>query len=75
MRADKAKGAVAGAQSVIDAVFAMHADGLLEDEALLAAPDVGRDGYVVREEIAMKALDAKRAEKINASTLMLILNG
>ena len=75
MRTDKAKGAVAGAQSVVDAAFAMHADGLLEDEALLAALGVGRDGYVVTEEIAMKALDAKRAEKINASTLMLILNG
>ena len=74
MRADKAKGAVAGAQSVVDAAFAMHADGLLEDDALLAALGVGRDGYVVTEEIAMKALDAKRAEKINASTLMLILN-
>lgn len=75
MRADTAKGAVAGAQSVVDAAFAMHADGLLEDEALLAALGAGRDGYVVTEEIAMKALDAKRAEKINASTLMLILNG
>ena len=75
MRADKAKGAVTGAQSVVDAAFAMHADGLLDDEALLAALGVGRDGYVVTEEIALKALDAKRAEKINTSTLMRILNG
>lgn len=75
MRADKAKGAVAGAQSVVDAAFAMHADGLIEDEALLAALGVGRNGYVITETIAMKALDAKRADKIDASTLMRILNG
>ena len=75
MRTEKAQSAVVGAQSVVDTAFAMHSEGLLEDEALLAALGVGRDGYILTEEIAMNALEAKRAEKINASTLMLILNG
>jgi len=72
---DTAKGAVVGAQSVVDAAFAMLMDGQLDEDALLAAIGVGRDGYVATNEIKLIALEAMRAERINSETLMRILNG
>jgi integrase len=64
-----------GAQSVVDIAFAMLADAQLDENGLVAALGVGREGYVVTEETALKALSAKRDEQISNETLLKILNG
>jgi integrase len=61
--------------SLADFAFDMLASGKLDDAELLAALGVNRDGYVVTEDIAMKALAAKQSELINGDTLLRILNG
>ncbi|MGR3661334.1 MAG: tyrosine-type recombinase/integrase [Paracoccaceae bacterium] len=55
--------------------FEMLENGSLNDQLLLAAIGVGRDGYVVTEDVAMRALQAKKADLIGGDTLMRILNG
>src|SRR6056297_188500 len=62
-------------QSVAELAFNMLRSGSLDETALLAAIGVGRDGYVVTEEIAMLALAAKRDELIGGDSLLRILNG
>ncbi|WP_165354861.1 tyrosine-type recombinase/integrase [Tropicimonas sp. IMCC6043] len=62
-------------QSVAELAFNMLRGGSLDEAALMAAIGVGRDGYVVTEEIAMLALAAKRDEFIGGETLLRILNG
>lgn len=69
------KAATERAQSVVDTVFSMLAAGQLDEQALLAALGVRKSGYVVTEEIALKALAAKREERISGDTLLSILNG
>ena len=66
---------VDSAQSVAEFAFGMLAAGEIGEAELLAALGVGRDGYVVTEEIAMKALAAKREEQIGGDALLMILNG
>lgn len=65
----------AGAQSVVETAFAMLAAGQLDEQALLAALGVGRNGYIVTEEVAMRALEAKRSEQLGSAALLRILNG
>ena len=60
---------------VVEVAFAMLAGGKLDAAELLASIGVGRDGYVVTEEIAMKAMAAKGEGLITGDTLLRILNG
>jgi integrase len=60
---------------VVEVAFAMLAGGKLDATELLASIGVGRDGYVVTEEIAMKAMAAKGEDLITSDTLLRILNG
>jgi integrase len=62
-------------QTIAELAFAMLKNGQLDEAGLLAAIGVGRDGYIVTEEVAMKALAAKRDEHLSAETLLRILNG
>lgn len=62
-------------QTVAELAFNMVRGGSLDEAGLLAAIGVGRDGYVVTEDIAMQALAAKRDELIGGETLLRILNG
>jgi integrase len=55
--------------------FQMLAEGKLSETALLAALGVNNDAYIVTEEIAMCALQAKNQSQISETTLMRILNG
>lgn len=75
MRGENKKAATAGAQSVADTAFAMLAEGSIDEQTLLAALGVGRDGYKVAGDVALLALEAKRSEQISNETLMRILNG
>jgi integrase len=59
---------------LVDMAFGMLATGKLDEAELLAAIGVGRDGYVVTEEIAMKAVAAKGDGLIASGTLLQILN-
>lgn len=63
----------AGAE-LVKVVIAMLATGKIDTTELLATIGVGLDGYVVTEEIAMKALEAKNGEQIGAATFIRILN-
>jgi integrase len=60
---------------VVEVAFAMLAGGKLDEAQLLASIGVGRDGYVVTEDIAMKAMAAKGEDLITGDTLLRILNG
>jgi len=60
---------------LVEVAFGAFAQGKLDEAELLAAIGVGRDGYVVTEEIAMKAVAAKGEGLINSDTLLRILNG
>jgi integrase len=60
---------------LVEVAFAMLAEGKLDAAELLASIGVGRDGYVVTEEIAMKAMAAKGEDLIRGDTLLRILNG
>jgi integrase len=60
---------------VVELAFVMLAGGKLDAAELLASIGVGRDGYVVTEEIAMKAMAAKGEDLITGDTLLRILNG
>jgi integrase len=60
---------------LVEVAFAMLAGGKLDEAQLLASIGVGRDGYVVAEEIAMKAMAAKGEGLISGDTLLRILNG
>lgn len=60
---------------LVDMAFGMLATGKLDATELLAVIGVGRDGYVVTEEIAMKAVAAKGDGLIGSHTLLRILNG
>ncbi|MXU66068.1 tyrosine-type recombinase/integrase [Oceanomicrobium pacificus] len=62
-------------RSVAELAFDMLAGGQLDEAGLAAAIGVGRTGYVVTEEIVMKALAAKRDDLIDNGTLLAILNG
>ncbi|MBD3756267.1 MAG: tyrosine-type recombinase/integrase, partial [Gammaproteobacteria bacterium] len=62
-------------QRLVETAFGMLATGKLSEAELLAALGVERPNFVVTEEIAMKALEAKNFELIGADTLMRILNG
>ena len=62
-------------QSIAELAFNMLAGGQLDEAGLIAAIGVGRDGYVVTEEIAMRALAAKRDDLIGNETLLKVLNG
>ena len=55
--------------------FEMLANDKLDEVGLLAALGVERPNYVVTEEIAMKALEAKNSALIGGDTLLRILNG
>lgn len=59
----------------IQMAFEMLENGSLNDQHLLAAIGVERDGYVVTEDVAMQALQAKQADLISGDTLLRILNG
>lgn len=61
--------------SAVDVAFAMLTLGKLDEAGLLAVIGVERDGYVVTEDIAMKALLAKSDGLISGNILMRILNG
>jgi integrase len=60
---------------VVEVAFAMLAGGKLDEAQLLASIGVGRGGYVVTEDIAMKAMAAKGEDLITGDTLLRILNG
>ncbi len=75
MRAKVEKVADKAGESIAEVAFGMLRNGQLDEAGLLAAVGVGRDGYVVTEEVAIKALAAKRDELIDSATLLLILNG
>jgi len=59
---------------LVDMAFGMLAAGKLDEAELLAAIGVGRTGYVVTEEIALKAVAAKADGLISSDTLLRILN-
>lgn len=75
MRAVVEKVAKTTELGMVEVAFGMFADGKLEEAELLAAIGVGRDGYLVTEEIALKAMAAKADELIGGETLLRILNG
>ena len=62
-------------ESAAEIAFTMFSAGELDEAELLAGIGVERDGYVVTEEIAVKALAAKGSSLISSETLMRILNG
>jgi len=62
-------------QGIAELAFNMLVSGQLDEAGLVAAIGVGREGYVVTEEIAMKALAAKRDDLIGNETLLMVLNG
>jgi integrase len=61
--------------AIAETTFAMLHAGTLTSVELLAALGTGRADYAVTETITMKALEAKRDGKIDAATLIEILNG
>jgi integrase len=61
--------------SAADVAFAMLAAGKLDEAELLAVIGVERGGYLITEEIVVKALAAKDSSLISSETLMRILNG
>jgi integrase len=71
--AAKTAAKTAGAE-LVEVVIAMLATGRIDTTEFLATIGVGLDGYVVTEEIAMKALKAKNGEKIGAATFIRILD-
>lgn len=58
-----------------DMAFELLAAGKLDEAELLAAIGVGRDGYLVTEDVAIKAVAAKGDGLIGSDTLLRILNG
>ena len=62
-------------ESAAEIAFTMFSAGEFDEAELLAGIGVERDGYVVTEEIAVKALAAKGSSLISSETLMRILNG
>jgi integrase len=75
MRAAVKKVAKTKDVGLVEMAFGMLATGKLDETELLAAIGVGRDGYIVREEIALKAVAAKGDGLIGSETLLRILNG
>lgn len=75
LRAKVVIAAEATKQSMAEVAFGMLADGKLSEIELLAALGVGRKGYTVTGEVAMKALAAKGDGLIASETLLKILNG
>ena len=75
MRAKVEKVAKTADVGLVDMAFGMLAAGKLDESELLAKIGVGRDGYIVTEEIAMKAVAAKGDGLIGSETLLRILNG
>jgi integrase len=69
------KAAKNAGQSVVDVAFRMLGAGTIAEAELIAAIGVERNGYVVTEEIGMKALAAKNDGLISAEMLLRILNG
>jgi len=75
LRAKVVIAAEATKQSMAEVAFGMLADGKLSEIELLAALGVGRKGYTVTDEVAMKALAAKADGLIASETLLKMLNG
>ncbi len=75
MRKTVEKVAVKEGESLADVAFDMLAAGKLNEAELMAALGVERPNYVVTEDIAMKALAAKRDELISGDALLRVLNG
>ncbi|KPN63025.1 Site-specific recombinase XerD [Aliiroseovarius crassostreae] len=75
LRGKNNKTAMEGAQSVVDTAFAMLAAGQLDQQTLLATLGVEREGYVVTEELRLRALEAKRDDLICGETLLRIVGG
>ena len=61
--------------NAITLAFEMLAEGKLDEAALVASIGASKENYVVTEDIAIQALQAKRADLISAETLLKILNG
>ncbi len=75
MRKKTAETKKADAGDVVGMAFDMLAAGELDETGLLAALGVERSNYAVTDDIAMKALAAKRDELISGDALLRILNG